>query len=117
MQAMLLSDQPPLLQGLSDTLRSLSARITLRRADAAHDTGAADLVFVDLAWCGLARLPQLAEDLRRQRQDAALVLLLDHPEDVSQIESVQVDADLLVAKQASPQAVCRSMRRFLPAAA
>ena len=37
----------------------------------------------DLRRLDRKQLPQLAEDLRRQRQDAALVLLLDRPEDVS----------------------------------
>jgi len=44
---------------------------------------------------------------------SAVVVLVDRPEQVAQVHQANVDADLLVAKNASPSVVCRSVERFV----
>lgn len=127
MQAMLLSDQKPLLAGLRHTLAALGRDVMLcrstsvgrsspwgRRRSGGHgDAGPMDVVFVDLDWCGLPRLPEVTKVLRREMGQSAVVVLVDRPEQVAQLHQANVDADLLVAKNASPTVVCRSVERFV----
>lgn len=133
MQAVLLSDHPPLLAGLRATLSSLGGEVTVQRATrlparADHHpdpvVGAregstvaqactTDMVFVDLAWCGLPRLSRVTQGLRARLADTPVVVLLDRPEQVAQLLQAHIDADLLVAKSAAPTVVCRSVQRFL----
>jgi DNA-binding response OmpR family regulator len=72
-----------------------------------------DMVFVDLAWCGLPRLLRVTQGLRARLADTPVVVLLDRPEQVAQLLQAHIDADLLVAKSAAPTVVCRSVQRFL----
>jgi DNA-binding NarL/FixJ family response regulator len=130
MQAVLLSDHPTLLAGLRATLSSLGGEVTVQRATrwparreshpgrgdglaAADEAQAADVVFIDLAWCGLPRLSRVTQGLRARLADTPVVVLLDRPEQVAQLHQAQADADLLVAKSAAPTVVCRSVQRFL----
>ncbi len=137
MQAVLLSDHLPLLAGLRATLSSLGGEVTMQRAtrlparldprsadadaevDGAREDIAlaqactADMVFVDLAWCGLPRLSRVTQGLRTCMVDTPVVVLLDRPEQVAQLLQADIDADLLVAKSAAPTVVCRSVQRFL----
>ena len=125
MQAMLLSDHPPLLTGLRTTLAGLGREVTVRRTTrllrpplagrarlAPSEAPPADVLFVDLAWCGLQGLAELTQGLRQWMAHTPVVLLLDSPEQVAMVHQAQVDADLLVAKSAAPSVVCRSMQRF-----
>lgn len=127
MQAMLLSDQKPLLAGLRNTLAALGRDVMLcrstsvgrsspwgRRRSGGHgESGPMDVVFVDLDWCGLPRLSEVTKVLRREMGQSAVVVLVDRPEQVAQVYQANVDADLLVAKNASPTVVCRSVERFV----
>ena len=126
MQAVLLSDHPHVLAGLQATLADLGSELTVQRAtrltrptaggtrrSPSRPPAAADLVFVDLDWCGLHSLSDVTQRVREWLTDTRVVVLLDRPEQVSQVHRAQVDADLLVAKSAAPAVVCRSVRRFL----
>jgi DNA-binding NarL/FixJ family response regulator len=133
MQAVLFSDHPPLLAGLRATLSSLGGEVTVQRSTrlparadhhpdqvggvcdgtAAAQACTTDMVFVDLAWCGLPRLLRVTQGLRARLADTPVVVLLDRPEQVAQLLQAHIDADLLVAKSAAPTVVCRSVQRFL----
>jgi DNA-binding response OmpR family regulator len=119
MNALILSHQKTLLPLLQDTLNPMSAMARVRRSGAAPlDAGEQarqqppDLVFVDLAWCGISAAPALMRELRRTVRRAPLVLLVDRPEEVTLAQLAQVHADLYIGKSAAPRVMRRSLQRW-----
>jgi DNA-binding response OmpR family regulator len=119
MNALILSHQKTLLPLLQDTLNPMSAMARVRCSGAAPlDAGEQnqherpDLVFVDLAWCGMSAAPALLRELRRTLRRAPLVLLVDRPEEVTLAQLADVHADLYIGKSVAPRVMRRSLRRW-----
>ncbi|MDP4301789.1 response regulator transcription factor [Leptothrix discophora] len=119
MNALILSHQKTLLPLLQDALNPMSAMARVRRSGAAPlDAGEQarqqppDLIFVDLAWCGISAAPALMRELRRTVQRAPLVLLVDRPEEVTLAQLARVHADLYIGKSAAPRVMRRSLQRW-----
>lgn len=119
MNALILSHQKTLLPLLQDTLNPMSAMTRVRCSGAApldageqHQHERPDLVFVDLAWCGMSAAPALLRELRRTLRRAPLVLLVDRPEEVTLAQLADVHADLYIGKSVAPRVMRRSLRRW-----
>ncbi|RZS54789.1 hypothetical protein [Sphaerotilus mobilis] len=119
MNALILSHQKTLLPLLQDILNPMSAMAQVRCSGAAPlDAGEQshherpDLVFVDLAWCGMSAAPALLRELRRTLRRAPLVLLVDRPEEVTLAQLADVHADLYIGKSVAPRVMRRSLRRW-----
>lgn len=120
MNALILSHQSQLQQQLLSTLTPLSEGARVQRSvhrpqpSDVHllAEGRPDLVFVDLAWCGLGQAGDLLDTLRGQLASTPLVLLVDRPEEVTLAREACAQADLYVGKSASPKVVRESLRRW-----
>jgi DNA-binding NarL/FixJ family response regulator len=120
MHALILSDKPNLQRQLHHMLGGLDPFVRVRRATRVpssrpglRGTYQPDIVFVDLAWCGMPAATHITRELRQVLASTPLVMMLDRPEEVSLARMALVQADLYVAKSAASSVVQRSLRRWV----
>jgi DNA-binding response OmpR family regulator len=122
MKTLLLSDQAILQIGLQGALADLEHRVDLFRTSqiitaytrVTSTDQRPNLVMIDLGWCGLRSLKAVVQRIMGQISDVPLAILVNRPDEVSQVRLAGVDADMFLAKTAAPAVMRQALVRFMP---
>lgn len=120
MKALLLSDQSIVQIGLQQALARPGRQVELYRT-ARLQTALEFLVsgrqvvavIIDLAWCGMRTLEPVVQRLMGAAGQIPLMILVDRPDEISQIRLKGLSADLYLAKTASPAAMSQALSKLV----